>query len=97
MCYLCGTLVTAGATSLGGLLAGQFVVGVGVAFSVASNIAYVTEMVPAERSGAMVALYELATTFGIGALRTQYFVILRRLLVYLQRQAWWHSSLLTFA
>jgi MFS family permease len=70
VCYLCGTLVTAGATSLGGLLAGQFVVGVGVAFSVASNIAYVTEMVPAERSGAMVALYELATTFGIDTFKT---------------------------
>ena len=63
-CYLSGTLITACAESLGALLLGQFVVGVGVAVSVASNIAYVTEMVPGDRSGAMVALYELATTFG---------------------------------
>jgi predicted MFS family arabinose efflux permease len=59
-----GTLVTAGAATLGWLLLGQFVVGVGVAFSVASNISYLTEMVPPHKGGAMVALYELATTFG---------------------------------
>eukprot|EP00614_Pseudopedinella_elastica_P000858 CAMPEP_0172596520 /NCGR_PEP_ID=MMETSP1068-20121228/16338_1 /TAXON_ID=35684 /ORGANISM="Pseudopedinella elastica, Strain CCMP716" /LENGTH=246 /DNA_ID=CAMNT_0013395597 /DNA_START=23 /DNA_END=760 /DNA_ORIENTATION=+ len=64
-CYLAGTLLTAYATSLEQLVCGQLVVGVGVAFSVTSNISYVTEMVGPQRAGAMVATYELATTFGV--------------------------------
>lgn len=64
-CFVLGTVITASATEIGHLFLGQFVLGVGVAFSVASNISYVTEMVPRERSGAMVACYELAVTFGV--------------------------------
>ena len=64
-CYILGTFCSAGATNLSTLLFGQFVVGVGVACSVASNVSYVTEMVAPERAGAMVSLYELATTFGV--------------------------------
>ena len=36
--------MTAQARSLGVLLTGQFVVGIGVAVSVASNLAYITEV-----------------------------------------------------
>ena len=64
MFYVVSTVISAGATSLGWLLLGQFIVGIGVAFNIASSISYLTEMVPPERGGGMVALYELATTFG---------------------------------
>jgi MFS family permease len=113
VCYIAGTLLSACAPSLSVFLCGQFVVGVGVAFSVTryslyhththtvdssflfalsphllrpvlsvcvsslyviSNISYVTEMVPPERTGALIALYELATTFGMKRIPTHNFM-----------------------
>lgn len=64
-CYLLGSVVTATADDLAALLVGQFIVGVGVAISVASNLSYVTELVSRDKVGGLVSFYELCTAGGV--------------------------------
>ena len=63
--FIVGALVMALAPSLGVLLAGRFVVGIGVALSAIADIVYIAEIAPPSRRGALVTLNELSITVGI--------------------------------
>ena len=63
--FIVGALIMALAPSLGVLLAGRFVVGIGVALSAIADIVYIAEIAPPSRRGALVTLNELSITVGI--------------------------------
>ena len=63
--FVCGALVSALAISLPILLAGRFLVGVGIGGASMLTPLYLAEIAPADRRGALVSLNQLAVTLGI--------------------------------
>lgn len=63
--FLAGALVSAFASGEPALLAGRFVVGLGVGFSSVVAPLYISEVAPAGVRGALVSLYQFAITVGI--------------------------------
>ncbi|MBV9333157.1 MAG: sugar porter family MFS transporter, partial [Candidatus Eremiobacteraeota bacterium] len=63
--FLAGALVSAFTPSEAILLAGRFIVGVGIGFSSVVAPLYISEVAPAPSRGALVSLYQFAITVGI--------------------------------
>jgi MFS transporter, SP family, galactose:H+ symporter len=63
--FLVGALVSAFTPNEGILLAGRFVVGLGIGFSSVIAPLYISEVAPAPSRGALVSLYQFAITVGI--------------------------------
>ncbi|MBV8117900.1 MAG: MFS transporter, partial [Candidatus Eremiobacteraeota bacterium] len=63
--FLVGALVSALTPNEGILLAGRFVVGIGIGFSSVVAPLYISEVSPAAVRGALVSLYQFAITVGI--------------------------------
>ena len=63
--FLVGALVSAFTPSEAILLAGRFIVGVGIGFSSVVAPLYISEVAPAPSRGALVSLYQFAITVGI--------------------------------
>ena len=63
--FFAGALISAFAASEAVLLAGRFVVGVGIGFSSVVAPLYISEVAPANIRGALVSLYQFAITIGI--------------------------------
>jgi sugar porter (SP) family MFS transporter len=65
MVFLAGALVSAFAPNEAVLLAGRFIVGIGIGFSSVVAPLYISEVAPAQSRGALVSLYQFAITVGI--------------------------------
>jgi len=63
--FFLGAVVSALAPNEGVLLAGRFVVGIGIGFSSVVAPLYISEVAPANVRGALVSLYQFAITVGI--------------------------------
>ncbi|HEX3457772.1 MAG TPA: sugar porter family MFS transporter [Candidatus Baltobacteraceae bacterium] len=63
--FLAGALISAFTPDENILLAGRFVVGIGIGFSSVVAPLYISEVAPAEVRGALVSLYQFAITVGI--------------------------------
>jgi MFS transporter, SP family, galactose:H+ symporter len=63
--FLAGALLSALAPGETTLLAGRFVVGIGIGFSSVVSPLYISEVAPANVRGALVSLYQFAITVGI--------------------------------
>jgi MFS transporter, SP family, galactose:H+ symporter len=63
--FLAGALISALAPNESILLAGRFVVGIGIGFSSVVAPLYISEVAPAQTRGALVSLYQFAITIGI--------------------------------
>jgi MFS transporter, SP family, galactose:H+ symporter len=63
--FLAGAIVSAATPNEGILLAGRFVVGIGIGFSSVVAPLYISEVAPANVRGALVSLYQFAITVGI--------------------------------
>jgi MFS transporter, SP family, galactose:H+ symporter len=63
--FVAGAIVCATAPSLGVLVAGRIVVGLGIGFSTSTVPVYISEVSPAEARGWQVSLFQLAITVGI--------------------------------
>jgi sugar porter (SP) family MFS transporter len=63
--FLIGALISAFTPNEGILLAGRFVVGIGIGFSSVVAPLYISEVAPANVRGALVSLYQFAITVGI--------------------------------
>jgi MFS transporter, SP family, galactose:H+ symporter len=63
--FLAGAILSALAPNEAMLLAGRFVVGIGIGFSSVVAPLYISEVAPASRRGALVSLYQFAITVGI--------------------------------
>jgi sugar porter (SP) family MFS transporter len=63
--FLAGALLSAFAPGETALLAGRFVVGIGIGFSSVVAPLYISEVAPANVRGALVSLYQFAITVGI--------------------------------
>ncbi len=63
--FLAGALISAFTPDENVLLAGRFVVGIGIGFSSVVAPLYISEVAPAEVRGALVSLYQFAITVGI--------------------------------
>lgn len=63
--FLVGALVSAFAPNEPVLLAGRFIVGIGIGFSSVVAPLYISEVAPAPSRGALVSLYQFAITVGI--------------------------------
>ncbi|MEO6835622.1 MAG: sugar porter family MFS transporter [Candidatus Tumulicola sp.] len=63
--FLIGALVSAFTPGESILLAGRFVVGIGIGFSSVVSPLYISEVAPAKVRGALVSLYQFAITVGI--------------------------------
>ncbi len=63
--FLAGALISAFTPDENVLLAGRFVVGIGIGFSSVVAPLYISEVAPADVRGALVSLYQFAITVGI--------------------------------
>jgi SP family galactose:H+ symporter-like MFS transporter len=63
--FFIGALISAFTPNEGVLLAGRFVVGIGIGFSSVVAPLYISEVAPANVRGALVSLYQFAITVGI--------------------------------
>jgi sugar porter (SP) family MFS transporter len=63
--FLAGALISAFTPDETTLLAGRFIVGIGIGFSSVVAPLYISEVAPAEVRGALVSLYQFAITVGI--------------------------------
>ncbi|MBV9718745.1 MAG: sugar porter family MFS transporter [Candidatus Eremiobacteraeota bacterium] len=63
--FFAGALISALAPTEAILLAGRFVVGIGIGFSSVVAPLYISEVAPASNRGALVSLYQFAITVGI--------------------------------
>lgn len=63
--FLLGALISALTPNEGVLLAGRFIVGIGIGFSSVVAPLYISEVAPAQTRGALVSLYQFAITIGI--------------------------------
>lgn len=63
--FLLGSILSAFTPNESILLAGRFVVGIGIGFSSVVAPLYISEVAPAETRGALVSLYQFAITLGI--------------------------------
>jgi MFS transporter, SP family, galactose:H+ symporter len=63
--FVAGALVSAFTVGQGMLLAGRFIVGIGIGFSSVVAPLYISEVAPAPVRGALVSIYQFAITIGI--------------------------------
>jgi sugar porter (SP) family MFS transporter len=63
--FLVGAIVSAFAPNEAVLLAGRFIVGIGIGFSSVVAPLYISEVAPSSTRGALVSLYQFAITIGI--------------------------------